>query len=425
MNIHEFHIERLRKQIKRIEENPDPTKLKSNKLLYELQLAGHIAQLEALRQGKPQTGQPAGTGVLFQAMGFVCISDTVAEMSTQTYMPKYLEMARIKGLPVDVSCDMAMGPLATWLAGEEPAQLNFPIIHPGLCNSMWLTSVYRQYMRAKPGYHLDLSFDESEANLKHVVNQLGEYIEICEKKFPGVIKYDESRLIELQACEEAAEDYYKEIYEMQRHKPAPLAGKQAFRQSGATPAGMYPDPRRAVEYAKVRRDEIAELVEKGIAAVPGEKLRLMWAVTRPWFMDPFPVLEKHKAAVLVHYGGFTYHRTPLPHPIYGGDRKLIPLEKVAAKVCRMLWSGTGTRWVDNMMWICQDLQLDAIINYNMLGCTATLGLKKLVEDRAGELGIPVLQLEGKQWDSNYASEETITTRLDEFAQMCLSRKGLD
>ena len=78
-----------------------------------------------------------------------------------------------------------------------------------------------------------------------------------------------------------------------------------------------------------------------------------------------------------------------------------------------------------MIWIAKDLEVDAIVNYNMLGCTATLGLRKLVEEKAEkELGIPVLQLEGKQHDMSYANEATISAKLDEFAQMCLSRKGL-
>ncbi len=425
MNAYEFHIERLQKQIKRIDDNPDPTKLKSNKLLYELQLEGYKAALEALRNGRPQSVQASGVGILYQAMGFVCLAETTSDATSETYMQKYLEMARNKGLPVDVSCDMAMSGLATWEAGEDIDRVGVRLYSQASCVSMWLTNLHRSYVRASPKYYLDVGFKESEANLKHVANQLGEYIEICEKQFPGVIKYDEARLIELQEYEEAALEYYRDIYRMQRHKPAPLAGRAAFRQSGSTPPGLYPDPRRAVEYARIRRDEVAERIEKGIAGVPGEKLRLMWTVTLPWFMDPFPVIEKRKAAVLTQYSGFTYYRTPLPQQNYYGNRKLTPLEKVAEKVCGMLWAGTSARWVDNMMWICKDLQLDAIVNYNMLGCTATLGLRKLVEEAAEKLGIQVLQLEGKQWDSNYASEETINTKLDEFLQMCLSRKGLN
>ena len=73
----------------------------------------------------------------------------------------------------------------------------------------------------------------------------------------------------------------------------------------------------------------------------------------------------------------------------------------------------------------QGIQDDAIINYNQLGCCAVLGLNKMIEDAAEkELGIPTLQLPGKKWDSSYANEAAITTKLDEFAQMCLSMKGL-
>ena len=101
------------------------------------------------------------------------------------------------------------------------------------------------------------------------------------------------------------------------------------------------------------------------------------------------------------------------------------MEKVAAHCLLDQWGHTGSRWVDDMIWLCRDLQLDGIINYCMLGCTATLGLKKLVEDAAErELSIPTLQLEGKQWDSMYASEAVISAKLDDFAEMCLTRKGL-
>ncbi len=49
-----------------------------------------------------------------------------------------------------------------------------------------------------------------------------------------------------------------------------------------------------------------------------------------------------------------------------------------------------------------------------------------MEDKAEkELGIPTLQLEGKQWDTNYANEATLTAHLEEFAQMCLDQKNLN
>ncbi len=421
MNVYEFHIERLQKQIERIKANPDPTKLKSNLLLYEIQLESNKAQSAALRERKPQATMPPGLGILYQALGFYC-GGTV-DMAKQTFMPKFLEKARTMGLPVDTSCDMAMGPLATWASGEEMDRVNLPICQYA-CNPFWLSDVYRSHISGKPMYYMDRPYEESEATLKHLVNQLREYIEVCEKKWPRFIKYDEDRLIELQEYKKQAEDYNKEIYQMQKNKPAPLAGKSAFRLSGPNPPGLYPNPRRAVEYARVRRDEVGELVAKGIGGVQEEKLRMVWTVTRPWFMDPFPVLEKRGAAVLLHYWAIN-GAVPLPSFAEYRNRRLNPLEKVAAEILNGQLSGSGPRYIATLMWIAKDLQLDAIINYNMLGCTAALGLKKPLEEEAEKLGVSVLQLEGKQWDSNFASEETINNSLDEFAQMCLGKKGLN
>ncbi len=205
MNVHEFHIERLRNQIKRIEEDPDPTKLKSNKLLYEMQLETHLAQIEAEHQGRPQSA----SGILNQALGFATRGEVAQDMSRQTFMPKFLEAARIKGLPVDSSCDMVMYQLALKEAGESIAEVGFPICQIA-CNSFWMADLYRSHTHELPMYYLDRGFQQNEASIKHHVNQLREYIRLCEKKFPGIIKYDEDKLIELQYYKDAAENLFKE-----------------------------------------------------------------------------------------------------------------------------------------------------------------------------------------------------------------------
>lgn len=80
-------------------------------------------------------------------------------------------------------------------------------------------------------------------------------------------------------------------------------------------------------------------------------------------------------------------------------------------------------YLNNLIEEAKELKVDGIINYNMRGCTVVLAYKKLLEEKAEkELGIPVLQLEGAQWDSSYRSEAQITSDLDEFAQVLLSMK---
>jgi hypothetical protein len=416
MNFYEEYLLKLQRRAKKLEGNPDAKRLKSNKLRYEMSIEHTKEQLEAWREHKPfSDGGGFMAEALTQAMGFTTTGGVTTGL--QTMQPqKYLEHASAQGLPVESSCDMTMMPFAMMECGDVPME-DLAICDQHACTPMYLRGIYVANTSKTLTYFLDIPFEQNEASLKHVTAQLEEFIEFAEKKFPGV-KYDEDKLIEKQAIEEEARGYSNEIYQMLKHKPCPIGGLDSMGGSGA-------GSKKGLEYMRARRDEVAERIEKGIAAVPGERLRFLWAVTRPFFMDPFKVLAKWKISVPVYYSGPIAMWAPLPGRNFYGDRELTPLEKVAHNALLDQWGHTGKKWVDDMIWVCHDLQLDAIVNYNMLGCTATLGLKKLVEDAAErELGIPTLQLEGKQWDTAYANEATITAKLDEFAQMCLSQKNL-
>ncbi len=415
MNFYEADIIKTQKRIKKIEENPDPRRLKSTKLRYEARLKSRKAQVEAWRQGKPFIDVGFLGVRLFRSMGFMSVTQSAATQTADEPL-KLLEQARAMGLPVENSCDMTYGASSMFESGDLPAKAIALCGHHA-CTPMELQLIFMSYKGKTSTYHFDIPFEDNEASLEYLVKQFHEFIELAEKEFPGVIKYDENRLIELQAREEAAISYNYEIFEMLKHKPSPIAGYDVF-------YGGDLDF-RDLEYVRARRDELAERVEKGFAAVPGEKLRMLWAVTRPFFMNPFKTLAKRGIAVISWYSGIAPYWAPVPGPVYYGGRKLTPLEKEAARGLANLWQGSGARWVNSMIWICRELKIDAIVNYNMLGCTATLSLKRLVEEQAEkELGIPTLQLEGKQWDFNYANEATINAKLDEFAQMCLARKGL-
>ncbi len=414
MNFYESQIIKLQKRIKTIEENPDATKLKSNKLRYEVQLEGVKEQLEGWRQGKPfSNGGDGMAGMLTRAMGFIYAGSV--EPAFQTMEPqKYLEHARLRGLPVDSSCDMTMMPFAMMECGDLPME-DLAICDKHVCTPMMLRGIYVAHLSKTVSYYIDIGFEDNEVNLEHVTEQLQGFIEFAENQFPGVIKYDEDRLIELQAYHKAARDISDEVCQLLKCKPTPIAGKDMWGQM------VRASSAKGLEYLRARRDEVAERVAKGMAAVPGEKLRILWTgVTNPIFMDPYKVLAKWKIAT------FRGVDTVRPvKPAYFGGRKLTPMEEVASEAMSNLTGRPGINLVNNIIQRCREFQRDAIINYNMRGCTAALGLRKLVEDAAEkELGIPTLQLEGAQWDTSYANEATITARLDEFAQMLLIRNGI-
>ncbi len=424
MNIDEFHIDRLQKQIKRIEENPDPTRLKSNKMLYELQIEEHKALLQAEREHRPQSYSSPGITPLWLALGILSGHDSSQDNTRATYLEGFMNKAREKGFPVDNACEMSMAGLARWAAGEATQLARAPMCNLA-CTGFWLSDTVMHHMKPEPMYFLSKGFEENEDSLKYVVEQLQEYITFAENMYPGIVKYDEAKLAEIQSYMEQAEMYCREMYYLQRNRPAPLASKQAFRLAGPLPVGIFPNPKKMVEYARIKRDEVAELVAKGIGGVPNEKLRFIWTVSRPWFMDPFPTLEKRGAAAIIFFDAPS-QRYPVPKKRFWGDRQLTPLEKVAATMLAGLVGGTAKRWTDHVLWICKDLQLDGIINYNMVGCSAAVCMKKMVEERAEkELGIPVLQLEGKQFSSTFAGEAEINRHLNEFIDLCLNKKGIN
>jgi benzoyl-CoA reductase/2-hydroxyglutaryl-CoA dehydratase subunit BcrC/BadD/HgdB len=418
MNFYEEYIIKLQKRIKRIDEDPDPTKLKSNKLRYEIELEKTQMQLDAWREGRPFSDGGSQTAAnLALAMGFAPGSSVGPAMQTANPQ-KYFDRARAIGLPVEKSCDMTMMPFAMIECGDVPRE-DAAICDAHCCTPMMLRGIYVAHSSKTMTYYIDRGVEENEATLKYVTDQLGEFIEWAEKMFPGVIRYDEDKLIEMQSYTEASIPILNEISEMIKHKPSPVSGRGGGGGFGAQNA-------KGLELLRTRRDEIAERIEKGIAAVPGEKLRVIWAgVTNPIFMDPYKVLAKWGISTPLGLGGDPSGRTGGGIGFWGG-RKLTPLEKVAARSMGDYRGGLGSVYVDEIVRSARNLQADAVIHYNMRGCTAALGLKKMLEDcLEKELGIPTLQLEGAQWDASYASEAQITSKLDEFAQMLLSLKGLN
>jgi len=60
------------------------------------------------------------------------------------------------------------------------------------------------------------------------------------------------------------------------------------------------------------------------------------------------------------------------------------------------WGGLGDSWIEDTLYICRDLNIDAIIYFQQWGRTVSHNLGKLVADSSEkELGIPTLLVEGR------------------------------
>ncbi len=425
MNFYEAEIAKCEKRIKRIEENPDPAKLGSNKILYELDRDLNIARLQDWREGKPfADGLP---GPLAKAMGFHHLDLDVSADRSQLATSQF-DTIRAAGFP-DYACDRTIVFIAMCMTKELPPP-SFLVSNNYACDPIMLAYNALARLFDTPVVFWDFGLEANNDTLRYATDQLGEIIEFAESKVPG-IKYDESKHIELQEMDGNAFSLLHEIYQLRKHVPCPISGRDAFRLP--MPPSHYPNPAKALEYFRAWRDEMQERAEKGIGAVTEEKLRFVWAVSGPFYADPFAILEKRGVAVPWFQFDMAMRYSGVKYGFYGDEkeygRRLSPLEEEARMFNCLGWASLAKRWVDDTVYVCRDLEVDGIINFLQVGCTATVGLAKILEDVAErELGIPTLQIEGRQLDPTYFDPIKVHDQLNIFIDSCLrgkaeSRKG--
>ena len=137
MNFYEEYLEKLQRRAKKLEENPEPGRLQSNKLRYEIIIESTKQQLEAWQKGKPfSDGGGFTAGALVKAMGFTHCGSVSTGLQTQKPQ-KYLEYASSKGLPVESSCDMSMIPFSMMECGDVPME-DLAICDQHACTPMQL-----------------------------------------------------------------------------------------------------------------------------------------------------------------------------------------------------------------------------------------------------------------------------------------------
>lgn len=413
------------RRIKKIKENPDPSKPQSNVLLYEQERDLRIEQRDAYRAGKPIGA--AGVGPLARAMGMVPWDAIMAADRTHGQAAKnYFEIIRKEGMP-EHTCDRCSILIPMLLQGDFPkpsfaAMSNFECIPVYLANS-----TITQFMNI-PTYNIDLPIksykqEHDEEGLAYVTRQMQEMVEYIEKNVPGT-KYDEAKMIELQEYDRQFLQEFQKLWKLKSVIPCPLSGRESFREIRLP--HFYPDPAKSVQYMKLYVGEVSERVAKGFAAAqPEERLRLLWSVAGPFYDDPFSWLEHRGVSIpaseMTVFNGWYSGREAIWGDPWPG-RKLTPLEEDARQM-DYVWGRVGKYWVDSHMNSCRDLHLDGIIYFLQWGCPTSNNLGKVIAETAEkELGIPTLLIEGRMLESSMFDKKDFYSRLEDFLAICETKK---
>ena len=176
------------------------------------------------------------------------------------------------------------------------------------------------------------------------------------------------------------------------------------------------------------RDELLERADKGMGGVPEEKLRLAWLATGPYGRSTFDLLTKKGVSLpWFHHGTAPFYFGVVRND-YGDDstygRKLTPLEEMGRYINANSWAGDANMWVDPLIQVCRELKIDAVVDFLQVGCITTKNLKRITAQRLDEeLGIPTLDLEGREFFDTEAGQQEMLRKLEEFLDMCIANKN--
>ena len=274
-----------------------------------------------------------------------------------------------------------------------------------------------------PTFEIDTPHEYSEETVKYLATQLDGLVKFVESKVPG-LKYDRDRHAELIDANRIFVEYCKKEWELRKHVPFPLDNIDSFRQPFHREPNIFADTNKALEYWRLRVEEIEDRVSKKINKE--ESLRLLWVWGGPVYLNPIAQLEPRGVSV----PSVILPPTPLFNGRYAnwGDeeefgRKLTPLEEearflISTGICR-----GGRGWVEEVLWSCRDLGCDGIVYYQLKGCVHVGTLARLVADAAlQEQGVPTLVISGRLMDPSSLSPEDFESRLIEFVNMVQHQK---
>jgi hypothetical protein len=421
LNLLEKLIKGTEERIKRIDENPDPTKLRANRLGFELELETMKEMLATWQQGKPLLAY-FPTASLARALGSQTVVYEGLVPNIPEDFPRYIQAARDLGL-LEYICDGFVSANAVAMMGELPPPSMGAVCSGGTCR-VWTYHLKALAEHFKvPTIEIDTPPDYSEESIKYLAQQLEELTKFAEKNVPG-IKYDPEKHQKLVEENRIFVNYARREWEMRRRVPFPMDNLDSFRQPFYREPAIFGDGDKALEYWRLRVEEIEARAAEGVDKE--EKLRFLWVWGGPAYMNPVGPLES--LGVSVPAVMLT------PNPLYNGrlvnwgdeeefGRRLSPLEEEAKY---LISSGIGKRgrgWADDILWACQDLKCDAIVYYQLTGCVHVGSLAGLVADRAEkELGIPTLILAGRLMDPTVLPPAEYEDRLTTFVDMVLNKK---
>lgn len=285
-----------------------------------------------------------------------------------------------------------------------------------------------------PARFIDVSVGPYHAltasRLQYVVDQGLESIPWLEQVTGRV--FDDELFIEAVQNEMRSTALWAEICCLNQARPAPLDEKTMF--SLYVMATLHKSSRWCAKFYEELRDEVADRVARGIAAVANERCRLISDTQPPWaFLKLYRYLEEFGAVSLGSLYTFGLEGIWETKPDGRWGPRTTPMQQGVSITTREQamrlycdWNLSKPQWqhfydprlkTEMMKTIVKQWQVDGVLLHLNRGCEGlSLGI---MENRLGlaAADIPVMSYEGNMGDEREFDDERTRSRIDSFMEI--------
>lgn len=331
----------------------------------------------------------------------------------------YIDMANQMGYGDNPTLCNAQRPLiATHMNGDAPiVDLLFYLSAP--CNSLATTYQVYQHMTGVPTYTMDVPYWSYNSASKYYDEKTINYMKAQYQDMVSWLEqqtnrsFDQEKFQQTMKLVNQARENVMDFNDLLKSVPCPVTSMESFSNFLAMVlAGGTED---GVRLTKWFRDYAAENVKKGVAGVPGEKLRIAWPYTHTFFdRELFPwIEEKFNAVVIMDILG---HYIVPPHDTSTLDKcfeslALGTLDFSMIHTCR----GPAEFYIDYLLRFVEDYKIDCVIIPIQFACKHAYAITKIMAEAVQrEAEIPVLVFGCDPYDSREVPQEEVRGKIEEF-----------
>ena len=323
------------------------------------------------------------------------------------------EISEQMGYSRDI-CSYARSDIGSAVSGKSPImglpKPDFLVCCNNICGTVtkWYEVLARLF--DVPLVFIDAPFihDELTQNgLDYVTHQIRHAIAQMESILDK--KFDMDRFTEVALLSGEAASLWGDVLDMCKNIPSPLSAFDGF--ILMAPIVTLRGQQEVLDFYKMLKEEIEDRVANGVAAVPGEKYRLLWDNLPIWFKmrDLSEKLIDHQACLVASTYLNAWAATDLDatEPISG-------LAKVYATAFVNQSIQHRAKLMQNLI---EQYSVDGVIVHSNRSCRPySLGQYDIKEMLTERTGVPGILIEADMNDERMYAEGPVFTRLEAFIE---------